>query len=493
MIDNKLLDVNTGVQHEELLTVTDNLIDITNDLITQNNAPNDNGNTVNNLTPDMIDLNSNPSSEPDLLKTTDNHCDSPTKKLIADIGNRLFETILEPILNPIDTSILDNANDFGFTDKSTNNYVTQTNENIPQLDNRNIGLKKEDNFNCSTNSLVSENLSSPMQTSTDNMIDSELASNDSHSPKSTQNLNSGSNVSSDAQQNQPINFHYGHRLLEVKKFNEFCSSYDKPKLYSSNETFSNPKSDQSLLNSAESCDSSPVHKVNKDYIPRKQSKKLKSKKTFGVKTLQAIFSKNDGYSDISSTNSDFGDESYSLNDSKVELEPVSTQIQMPIMDTIPTTHVTESKQSIPTPATVSQETVHKFEEPSLFNPELTHFLSKPILTEVTPQFEQNIHTFLSDTFDKKPKSVNAEVSLPNFSVSNIGNKKYFMFNGQNVRVGKALRLCPNEDIIDKNLSGENLSAEQKLAQREKLLARYVYNSHSINVDGIGDPDFGTPV
>lgn len=471
------------MQTEETITVTDNLIDISNDIIMQNPV---NDNATVNLSSDMIDLNSNPNSEADLLKT--DNCDSPTKKLITDLGTRLFETILEPILNPVDTTFLDNCNnEFGF-DKNTNNFVENNSNHMSiELDNRNTGLKKEDNFNCSTNSLTSENLSSPMQTSTDNMIDSELASNDSHSPKSMQNLNSNTKIITAGQGHQSMNYNYGHNLLEIKKFNEFCSSYDKPKLYSSNETFSNPKSDQSLLNSAESCDSSPIHKVTKEYIPRKQPKKLKSKKTFGVKTLQAIFNKNDGYSDISSTNSDFGDESYSLNDNKIESHILTSQ---PVAKNDKPL-VLQKQLSCPQ----NLEIVKKADDTSLLstNAELANFLSKPILTEISPQFEKNIHTFLSETFEKKSRSSNPEVTLPNFSVSNIGNKKYFMFNGQNVRVGKALRLCPNEDLVDKNFTGENLSAEQKIAQREKLLARYVYNTNSVHVDGIGDPDFGTPV
>lgn len=466
---------------KESQTINDNLIELS-DVVYK--TPNDNINNL--LSSDMIDLNSNPNSERREVVLND-ICDSPTKKLISDIGTRLFESILEPILYPGETYL--NDNDLSCLEKTMNNYV-QSETNI-NLDNRNVGLKNEDNFNCSTNSLVSENLSSPMQTSTDNMIDSELASNDSQSPKSIQNINS--NVA-DMQTNQH-NFNYGHSLLEIKKFNEFCSSYDKPRLYSSNDTFSNPKSDQSLLNSAESCDSSPVHKVNKDYIPRKTSKKLKSKKNFGVKTLQAIFgNKNDGYSDISSTNSDFGDDNVFIDNNKLP----------GLLQVIPK----ENKQTDQQKKVQRQQDMQKFENlrqinlnnnkhedmaNNALNAELSRLLAKPILTEISPQFEKNIHTFLSETFDnKKPRQSNPEVTLPNFTVSNIGNKKYFMLHGQNLRVGKALRLCPNEEVVGK--SGEcSMNGEQKLSQKEKLLARYVYNTNSINVDGVGDPDFGTPV
>lgn len=412
----------------------------------------------------MIDLNSNPSARD---KEKIDNCESPTKKLIANLGTRLFESILEPILYQSERIFNDN-------EMIDNNYI-QT-ESEAALDNRSV-FKNEDNFNCSTNSLASENLSSPMQTSTDNMMDSELASNDSQSPKSIQNINTNTETQT-AQ-----NFNYGHSLLEIKKFNEFCSSYEKPRLYSSNDTFSNPKSDQSLLNSAESCDSSPVHKVNKDYIPRKTSKKLKSKKTFGVKTLQAIFgNKNDGYSDISSTNSDFGDDVFL--ETKPTVQP-SQKIEKIIVEPKPQ----KSQRSEPQKYDTRQIIKHEDFANNALNVELSRLLSKPILTEISPQFDKNIHTFLSETFDKKPKP---EVALSNFAVSNIGNKKYFMLHGQNLRVGKALRLCPNEDIVGKH-NGEGSMTGERLSQREKLLARYVYNTNSVNVDGVGDPDFGTPV
>lgn len=436
-------------------TINDNLIELSDDYPVNND---------NNLPSDMIDLNSNPSSE----REKNDNCESPAKKLIADLGTRLFESILEPILYPVDTAMMLNDNDL--LEKTINNYE------VHELDNR-IVKNNEENFNCSTNSLVSENLSSPMQTSTDNMIDSELASNDSQSPKSIQNINTN-------EPNQQLNFNYGHSLLEIKKFNEFCSSYDKPRLYSSNETFSNPKSDQSLLNSAESCDSSPVHKVSKDYIPRKTSKKLKSKKTFGVKTLQAIFgNKNDGYSDISSTNSDFGDDCFL--DNKPPLVQQKLEHRKPDIEK-PGQKVQREVQKYDMRQIKQQEDLTN----NVLNAELSRLLAKPILTEISPQFEKNIHTFLHDTFDKKPRQ--PEVAVPSFAVSNISNKKYFMLHGQNLRVGKALRLCPNEEVVGK--SGDcPLTMEQKLTQREKLLARYVYNTNAVNVDGVGDPDFGTPV
>lgn len=263
----------------------------------------------------------------------------------------------------------------------------------------------EDNLNCSSNSLNSENLSSPMQTSTDVFLDSEVlstdaASNDSQSPKNVQ--------TSDKQ--------------DAKAFKEFSFNYGKTSTYISSDNFSNPKSDQSLLNSDESCDSSPVHKFNRDY-----KKKHKPKKYFGVKTLQSIFSKHDGYSDISSTTSEIGEEvADKAGGSKAE----------EVVDNV----VALCKSS----------------------------------TETTPQFEENIHNLLSEMFVKNfqpPESV----SRPT------GTRKYFSLHGQNLRVGKALRLCPNEELAD---------SEQR---KEKLLARYVYNANSCNVDGVGDPDFGTPV
>lgn len=272
----------------------------------------------------------------------------------------------------------------------------------------------EDNLNCSLNSLNSENFSSPMQTSTDVFLDSEIlstdiASNDSQSPKNVQ--------TSDKQ--------------DVKNYKEFTFNYSKPNTYISSDNLSNPKSDQSLLNSDESCNSSPVHKINRDY-----KKKHKPKKYFGVKTLQSIFSKHDGYSDISSTASEIGEE---LNNKDTK------------------------SQSRKMTETNAEEMVDNVVA-----------LCKNSSTETTPQFEENIHNLLSEMFVKNfhpPETMNRS----------IGTRKYFSLHGQNLRVGKALRLCPNEELTDN---------EQK---KEKLLARYVYNANSCNVDGVGDPDFGTPV
>lgn len=204
-----------------------------------------------------------------------------------------------------------------------------------------------------------------MQTSTDIFLDSEIlstdvASTDSHSPK--------------AAQSQPT-----------------------------------PKSDRSLLNSAESCDSDDDDDNNK---PHKKHRR----RYFGVKTLQSIFGRqHDGYSDVSSTTSD------------PERSPERTK--------------------------------------------------KNTVLQLTPQFEENIHTFLSEMFAKNFPG-EQQVSSP------VGTKKYFSLHGQNLRVGKALRLCPNEDGVEKG------DVEQR---KEKLLARYVYKADKSRADGEGDPDFGTPV
>ncbi|KAF5281258.1 hypothetical protein FQA39_LY05144 [Lamprigera yunnana] len=315
--------------------------------------------------------------------------------------------------NEINVNICDTLNGEILTD----NYVNQQNNNIDKIDLKKHRNCNEENLNCSTNSLVSDNLSSPMQTSTDVFLDSEhlstdAASNDSHSPKSTEKK---SEIS----------------LLEMKRFNEFCLSHQS-NLYTSNENMSNIKSDQSLLNTDESCDSSPLHKINCDY--KKTTKKYKSKKHFGVKTLQSIFSRYDGYSDISSTASELGEEN--INDKK-ENDECS---------------------------------------------EIAPFTNKP---EISSQFEENIHQFLSETFSKNFSNLDSNVSSITINKST-GTKKFFKLNGQNLRIGKALRLCPNDDFSDKGSS----DTDQK---KDKLLARYVYNSNLLSVDGIGDPDFGTPV
>lgn len=332
----------------------------------------------------------------------------------SDITNQKYNT---PNHNQTYTDALNNFNDTSDEIQTTDLIlIDNRTDNIIKLENfkkSNDISNIEDNLNCSTNSLNSENLSSPMQTSTDVFLDSEIlstdvASNDSQSPKNVQ--------TTDKQ--------------EIKNFKEFNFNYGKPSTYICSDNISNPKSDQSLLNSDESCDSSPVHKINRDY-----KKKHKPKKYFGVKTLQSIFSKHDGYSDISTTASEIGEDLDK--DTKTESHKLSEANAEEVVDNV----VAFCKSSS---------------------------------TETTPQFEENIHNLLSEMFVKNfqpPESV----SRP------IGTKKYFSLHGQNLRVGKALRLCPNEELTD---------TEQK---KEKLLARYVYNANSCNVDGVGDPDFGTPV
>ncbi|CAG9814214.1 unnamed protein product [Phaedon cochleariae] len=306
------------------------------------------------------------------------------------------------------------TNDLVLIDNATNNIIKL--ENFKKVD---IFSTLEENYNTSTNSLNSENLSSPMQTSTDVYIDSEilstdLASNDSQSPK---------NIQSDS--NKP-KFTYDETSTSLKKFGEFLN---KPHFRGSNDSLSDPKSDQSLLNSIDSCGSSPLHKPNREYKKQKKHRK----KYFGVKTLQSIFNKHDGYSDISTTASELGD------------DPPAIPIQ--------------------TPEKKVETTMYKYPETS-------------------PQFEENIHNLLSDIFVKSfPLSLEQSTSSVGAVNKSVGSKKYFSLHGQNLRVGKALRLCPNEEFTDAD-------TEQR---KEKLLARYVYNANSLNADGVGDPDFGTPV
>lgn len=324
---------------------------------------------------------------------------------VKDFANNIFD---------IDT------NDLILVDNATSNVIKL--ENFKRVD---VFSNMDNHFNTSTNSLNSENLSSPMQTSTDVYLDSEvlstdMASNDSHSPKNLQTQN-----------DQPA-FDYKDRVLDIDLIKYFVK---QPQLYTSNESLSNAKTDQSLLNSGGSCDSSPLHKLNRDYKKQKKHKK----KYFGVKTLQSIFNKHDGYSDVSTTASENGDE-------------------------------------------VSHHEPKRVEEKT--QPASTTNKDHPLYPETSPQFEENIHTLLSDIFLKN-FSPGLEQACSNVSLTkSIGSKKYFSLHGQNLRVGKALTLCPNEQYTD------IVENEQR---KEKLLARYVYNANSINADGVGDPDFGTPV
>ncbi|CAG9863374.1 unnamed protein product [Phyllotreta striolata] len=275
------------------------------------------------------------------------------------------------------------TNDLVLVDNATNNIIKL--ENFKMVD---VLSTIDDNYNTSTNSLNSDNLSSPMQTSTDVYVDSEIASNDSRSPKNPQ---SGK-------------FDY----------EESCSAVSAKSDLS--------KSDQSLLNS-DSSGSSPVRQPGRDYKKQKKHKK----RYFGVKTLQSIFNKRDGYSDVSTTASELGEEQAVGQAAALQLADVTS-----------------------------------------------------------PQFEENIHNLLSDIFVKRfPLEQPGNGSSKGCANPNAaGPKKYFSLHGQNLRVGKALRLCPNEDL---------LADDDVDLRKEKLLARYVYNTNSSSADGVGDPDFGTPV
>ncbi|XP_072389062.1 uncharacterized protein [Diabrotica undecimpunctata] len=353
------------------------------------NTKNDNGNLK-----EFSNANKRHINTFDITKNISNNNDSPETTTKNITTNNAYS---------VDT------NDLVLIDNVTNNIIKL--ENFKKVD---ILATLENTCNTSTNSLNSENLSSPMQTSTDVYLDSEivstdLASNDSQSPKNVQ---------------EPFKpkFNYDKNMVNTQQ----KSLVSKLKNYGSNESLSNPKSDQSLLNSEDSCGSSPVHKLNREYKKQKKHKK----KYFGVKTLQSIFNKHDGYSDISTTASEFGDD--------------PPQPELKETDIVAANHTKYS--------------------------------------DISPQFEENIHSLLSDIFVKHFPVVGSEQNATLNLNKTVGTKKYFSLHGQNLRVGKALRLCPNEEFT------ENDSEQRK----EKLLARYVYNANS-SADGIGDPDFGTPV
>lgn len=328
-------------------------------------------------------------------------------------NNKSTEIRTKNLLNIYDVD----TSDLILLDNVTNNIIKL--EDFKKVD---VFSMIDNNFNTSTNSLNSENLSSPMQTSTDVYLDSEVlsttdvASNDSQSPK---------NLQADNGKPKPFS------KENIQQFNKLLNEQDD---FGSNDSLSNPKSDQSLLNSEDSDSSSPLRNVSRDYKKQKKHKK----KHFGVKTLQSIFSRADGYSDISTTASEMGEDSAS-----------------------PQEHKQPQKQNASKLEAVTYKPPSQYPEPSA-------------------QFEQNIHNILSDIFLKSfPLSADQTPAS-----KAIGTKKYFSLHGQNLRVGKALRLCPNEEYSN------SLDNEQR---KEKLLARYVYKANNVNVDGVGDPDFGTPV
>lgn len=324
------------------------------------------------------------------------------------------------------------TSDLILLDNVTNNIIKL--EDFKKVD---VFSMIDNNFNTSTNSLNSENLSSPMQTSTDVYLDSEVlsttdvASNDSQSPKNLQtDLNKQQSFSKE----------------NIQKFNKLFNAQND---FGSNDSMSNPKSDQSLLNSIDdSCDSSsPLRNVTRDYKKQKKHKK----KHFGVKTLQSIFNRIDGYSDISTTASEMGEDSGSPQEVKQPQKQKETKLDI----------VTCKREESKLEAVTYKPPPSQYPEPSA-------------------QFEQNIHNLLSEIF-LKSFPLSSEQPAPSKAV---GSKKYFSLHGQNLRVGKALRLCPNEEYANA------LDSEQK---KEKLLARYVYKANNNNADGVGDPDFGTPV
>lgn len=344
--------------------------------------------------------------------------------LNIDLSNEVNKNVVNISYEPPSCLI---TNDVVLIDNTTNNVIKL--ENYKKVDV--MFTATDENFKCSTTSLNSENLSSPMQTSTDVYLDSEIlstdvASNDSQSPK---------NLLTQTKPNNFQTFSYENEKPQEEKTIEF-NIKKSPQLFGSNDSLSNLKSDQSLLNSGESCGSSPIHKINRDYKKIRKHKK----KYFGVKTLQSIFNKN-GYSDISSTASEVGDE---------------------VITNQPTT-------------------------PTMENCNKEHY------SETSAQFEENIHTILSDIFVKnftitdtvsqQQQQQQQNAQLTKLINKPAGIKKHFSMHGQHLRVGKALRLCPNEEITQ-------TESEQR---KEKLLARYVYNANSIHADGVGDPDFGTPV
>lgn len=325
------------------------------------------------------------------------------------------------------------TSDLILLDNVTNNIIKL--EDFKKVD---VFSMIDNNFNTSTNSLNSENLSSPMQTSTDVYLDSEvlsttdIASNDSQSPKNLQtDLIKQASFSKE----------------NIQKFNKLFNEQDD---FGSNNSLSNPKSDQSLLNSNDdSCDSSsPLRNVTRDYKKQKKHKK----KHFGVKTLQSIFNRIDGYSDISTTASEMGEDS----GSPQEVKQPPQKREESKLETDPSKREESNLESV-----IYKSPPSQYPEPKA-------------------QFDQNIHNLLSEIF---LKSLPASSEQPPQSKA-VGSKKYFSLHGQNLRVGKALRLCPNEEYANV------LDSEQK---KEKLLARYVYKANNINADGVGDPDFGTPV
>lgn len=323
-----------------------------------------------------------------------------------------------------------------------------------------------------TNSLNSLNFSSPMQTSTDICLDSELlstdiASNDSQSPKNIE---------------QTPNF-----------------TYKKPEIYNSNDSLlsnddDDAKSNESLINSGDSCNnfSSPLRKNNRDYNKKVQRKH--KKKYFGVKTLQSIFSKqHDGYSDISSTASEFGDEmlrferaqmreSIDVIDDKRQTGDVQHNLEMTDFEHNKPKKIDSNRQCYEEKKNLELTIINNMEQPEHVINKLAGKKSE-LYIKTSPQFEDNIHTIISDIFVNKTTTPDNNPAATLTKAT--GTKKYFSLHGHNLRVGKALRLCPNDDF--------NVDFEKNEQRKEKLLARYVYNANSLNGDGVGDPDFGTPV
>lgn len=346
----------------------------------------------------------------------------------------------------------------------------------------------------SNDSLNSVNYSSPMQTSCD-PIDSELISNDLTSSNDSEVSKIDSEMSKNDFKTSEID---GKSTENNFKQNILSIETENDGIYAPTDTFFQDISDDDDVSNDEDDDFFANRSLNKRTTNNKKRKKNKQKmcKFLGVKTLQNIFSKYDGYSDLSSS-SDFCEQADNFCDETDDFCEEADESETLLLSN---TKQKTSTSAIARPmASVSEKSEFKLintnDSTSILGtdeivPEEAEAEPEKPEMETSQQFEQNIHTILTEMFTKNFPP-NFEILRNNQTSSHCYQQNKQSLNNVNnnntkkqLRIGKALRLCPNEATT-------NLTENER---KEKLLARYVYNANSIStLDGVGDPDFGTPV
>ncbi|XP_044727118.1 putative uncharacterized protein DDB_G0282133 [Chrysoperla carnea] len=400
-----------------------------------------------------------------------------------------------------------------------------------------LNLEFDANLNISTNSLLytteSDNASSPIQTSTDNIMSSDIISNNSDSPKSFIKNNNETTTSSPKPTTAFVVKNFKTELYEPKVYRNNIVEFTEKKLDYPRDNYQSildsPPDDDNIPNKSylkdfcydnesttsdyvtdtvlgifenisvagvlsddhkdiselekthltnlldgfnasclnESYESSPVHQTD---TMRKNTRKLKNrnKSHHGVKTLQSIFRSNDYLSsDISSANSDFNDDPNDLKtttQSNTKIETFAkTEVQLPNLKIINSVQKTREKS----PKLINQDTTSK--------------------TQIEKHKEIQQPQKEKDTIE----------GCTNFVEGFLNSTTETRLNHQISQESE----CSDENPVELVQYGHTKNTdpiyidEKKLKEnKEKLLERYVRaNQNLLNIEGNGDPDFGTPV